>query len=85
VSVLKSKAHGGAVQPERIVTNSHYRNWFKTSASSSMTMALNQLVEAYGNMEVIRLAPTPVAHLLVTHLPIDQSMLTLSESTPSKS
>jgi putative membrane protein len=29
-----------------------------------MLAELNALIAAYGNMEVIRLAPTPVAHLI---------------------
>ncbi|PQE23735.1 UPF0187 domain protein [Rutstroemia sp. NJR-2017a WRK4] len=39
-------------------------NWFNNSASSQMLAELNALIAAYGNMEVIRLAPTPVAHLI---------------------
>ncbi|PQE16824.1 Bestrophin UPF0187 protein [Rutstroemia sp. NJR-2017a BBW] len=38
--------------------------WFNNSASSQMLAELNALIAAYGNMEVIRLAPTPVAHLI---------------------
>lgn len=39
-------------------------NWFNNSSSSNMLQELNQFISAYGSMEVIRLAPTPVAHLI---------------------
>ena len=39
------------------------RGWFHPSACVQMFAQLNNFVAAYGNMEVIRLAPTPVAHL----------------------
>lgn len=40
------------------------KKWFHNAASSSMLGELNTLIKAYGNMEVIRLVPIPVAHLI---------------------
>jgi len=40
------------------------QGWFHPSACVQMFAQLNNFVAAYGNMEVIRLAPTPVAHLI---------------------
>jgi putative membrane protein len=40
------------------------RKWIHNAASSSMLSELNALTSAYGNMEVIRLVPIPVAHLI---------------------
>ncbi|KAG0648683.1 Translocase of outer membrane 22 kDa subunit [Hyphodiscus hymeniophilus] len=40
------------------------RDWFHNAASSSMLGELNTLTSAYGSMEVIRLVPIPVAHLI---------------------
>ncbi|KAH6680478.1 Bestrophin, RFP-TM, chloride channel-domain-containing protein [Halenospora varia] len=40
------------------------KRWFHNAASSSMLSELNKLTQAYGNMEVIRLVPIPVAHLI---------------------
>ncbi|TVY39207.1 UPF0187 protein [Lachnellula subtilissima] len=39
-------------------------DWFHNAASSNMLAQLNQLTHAYGSMEVIRLVPIPVAHLI---------------------
>jgi putative membrane protein len=41
------------------------KKWFHNAASSAMLGELNTLIKAYGNMEVIRLVPIPVAHLCV--------------------
>lgn len=40
------------------------KGWFHNAAASAMLSALNQLVNAYGDMETIRLTPMPVAHLI---------------------
>ncbi|TGO51610.1 hypothetical protein BOTNAR_0350g00050 [Botryotinia narcissicola] len=49
---------------EKFVNTGCNLNWFNNSASAQMLAILNELVAAYGNMEVIRLAPSPVAHLI---------------------
>ncbi|TAQ89594.1 hypothetical protein B7494_g2063 [Chlorociboria aeruginascens] len=38
--------------------------WFHNAAASQMLGELNKLTSAYGSMEVIRLVPIPVAHLI---------------------
>jgi putative membrane protein len=40
------------------------KNWFNASAAASMHGSLDNLTKAYGDMEVIRLTPIPVAHLI---------------------
>ncbi|ATZ48328.1 hypothetical protein BCIN_03g05540 [Botrytis cinerea B05.10] len=49
---------------EKFVNTGCSLNWFNNSSSAQMLAKLNEFVSAYGNMEVIRLAPTPVAHLI---------------------
>jgi putative membrane protein len=41
-----------------------HRNWFHNAAASALLSSLNNLTSAYGSMEVIRLVPIPVAHLI---------------------
>ncbi|RAL67785.1 hypothetical protein DID88_008512 [Monilinia fructigena] len=53
-----------ATYVEKFINIGCKKAWFNNSASSQMLSELNQFVAAYGNMEVIRLAPTPVAHLI---------------------
>ncbi|KAB8299953.1 hypothetical protein EYC80_000195 [Monilinia laxa] len=53
-----------ATYVEKFINIGCNKAWFNNSASSQMLSELNQFVAAYGNMEVIRLAPTPVAHLI---------------------
>lgn len=40
------------------------RGWFHNAAASALLGSLNGLTAAYGSMEVIRLVPIPVAHLI---------------------
>lgn len=40
------------------------RSWFHNAAASALLSSLNGLTSAYGSMEVIRLVPIPVAHLI---------------------
>jgi putative membrane protein len=40
------------------------RSWFHNAAASALLSSLNGLTAAYGSMEVIRLVPIPVAHLI---------------------
>ncbi|KAG9246088.1 Bestrophin, RFP-TM, chloride channel-domain-containing protein [Calycina marina] len=40
------------------------RKWIHNAASSSMLSNLNDIISSYGGMEVIRLVPIPVAHLI---------------------
>lgn len=49
--------------PLSIVTHTP-RSWFHNAAASSLLSSLNSLTSAYGSMEVIRLVPIPVAHLI---------------------
>ena len=42
------------------------RGWWHAPGASGMSVQLNNLVDAYGKMETIRLTPIPVAHLYVT-------------------
>ncbi|KAM3071889.1 hypothetical protein ACMFMG_009739 [Clarireedia jacksonii] len=53
-----------ATYVEKFINTGCTLSWFNNSASSQMLAELNALIAAYGNMEVIRLAPTPVAHLI---------------------
>ncbi|PBP23297.1 hypothetical protein BUE80_DR005884, partial [Diplocarpon rosae] len=49
---------------EKFISTGVRREWFHNAASSSMLSSLNSLTSAYGSMEVIRLVPIPVAHLI---------------------
>lgn len=53
-----------AVFIEAFIGRGVEKNWFHNAAASSMLASLNQLVNAYGDMETIRLTPIPVAHLI---------------------
>ena len=46
------------------ILNVTSRNWFHNAASGAMLKHLDALTAAYGSMEVIRLVPIPVAHLI---------------------
>lgn len=48
---------------ERYIKQSHDKGWFHAPQASQMQVQLNNLVDAYGRMETIRLSPIPVAHL----------------------
>jgi len=68
---LKGYEHRGlgltlqlAVFVEDFVALGVKRDWFHNAASGQMISQLNRLIEAYGSMEVIRLVPIPVAHLI---------------------
>lgn len=49
---------------EKFINYGVRKEWFHNAASSSMLSELNALTAAYGSMEVIRLVPIPVAHLI---------------------
>ncbi|KAL2075433.1 hypothetical protein VTL71DRAFT_376 [Oculimacula yallundae] len=49
---------------EKFVAMGVKKEWFHNAASASMLSSLNALTSAYGSMEVIRLVPIPVAHLI---------------------
>ncbi|KAG4439194.1 hypothetical protein IFR05_005347, partial [Cadophora sp. M221] len=49
---------------EKFVAVGVKKEWFHNAASASMLSSLNALTSAYGSMEVIRLVPIPVAHLI---------------------
>ncbi|RDW88684.1 hypothetical protein BP6252_00716 [Coleophoma cylindrospora] len=49
---------------ESFVGHGVTKGWFHNAAASSMLGELNNLTKAYGDMEVIRLVPIPVAHLI---------------------
>ncbi|KAF8866910.1 hypothetical protein BDZ45DRAFT_610181 [Acephala macrosclerotiorum] len=49
---------------EKFINHGVQKTWFHNAASSAMLGELNAIVKAYGNMEVIRLVPIPVAHLI---------------------
>ncbi|CZT13436.1 uncharacterized protein RCO7_00644 [Rhynchosporium graminicola] len=49
---------------EKFVAMGVQKQWFHNAASASMLSSLNALTSAYGDMEVIRLVPIPVAHLI---------------------
>jgi putative membrane protein len=39
------------------------RGWFHAPGASQLQVQLNEMMDAYGKMETIRLTPIPVAHL----------------------
>ncbi|CAG8950220.1 hypothetical protein HYFRA_00008458 [Hymenoscyphus fraxineus] len=49
---------------EKFINEGVQKGWFHNAASSRMLTSLDELISAYGNMEVIRLVPIPVAHLI---------------------
>ncbi|PVH79190.1 UPF0187-domain-containing protein [Cadophora sp. DSE1049] len=49
---------------EKFIAMGVKKEWFHNAASASMLSSLNALTSAYGSMEVIRLVPIPVAHLI---------------------
>ncbi|TVY81794.1 UPF0187 protein [Lachnellula suecica] len=49
---------------EMFINHGVKKDWFHNAASGAMLGQLNQLTHAYGSMEVIRLVPIPVAHLI---------------------
>ena len=49
---------------EKFINYGVRKEWFHNAASASMLSELNTLTAAYGSMEVIRLVPIPVAHLI---------------------
>ncbi|KUJ21865.1 uncharacterized protein LY89DRAFT_637881 [Mollisia scopiformis] len=49
---------------EKFINMGVSKNWFHNAASAAMLGELNALIKAYGAMEVIRLVPIPVAHLI---------------------
>ncbi|KAI9051498.1 hypothetical protein LZ554_004544 [Drepanopeziza brunnea f. sp. 'monogermtubi'] len=49
---------------EKFISTGVRRGWFYNAASASMLSSLSSLTSAYGSMEVIRLVPIPVAHLI---------------------
>ncbi|EHL00484.1 putative UPF0187 protein [Glarea lozoyensis 74030] len=49
---------------EKFVNDGVRKEWFHNAASSRMLSSLDDLTKAYGSMEVIRLVPIPVAHLI---------------------
>lgn len=53
-----------AVFVEAYIAMGSERNWFNNGSVAQMTAELNGLTKAYGDMEVIRLTPIPVAHLI---------------------
>lgn len=53
-----------AVFVEAYISYGTEREWFNTGSVAQMTSELNSLTKAYGDMEVIRLTPIPVAHLI---------------------
>ena len=48
---------------ERYIQKGTERAWFDAPLSTQMHMQLNNLVDAFGRMETIRLTPLPIAHL----------------------
>ena len=52
---------------EQYIKRGHDKGWFHAPQASQMQVQLNNLVDAYGRMETIRLTPIPVAHLYVVH------------------
>jgi putative membrane protein len=51
---------------EAFIKRSHDRGWFHSPQASQLSVQLNSMVSAYGNMETIRLTPIPVAYLIHT-------------------
>ncbi|MCJ1486331.1 hypothetical protein MMC06_006508 [Schaereria dolodes] len=49
---------------EQYIKRGHDKGWFHAPQASQMQVQLNNLVDAYGRMETIRLTPIPVAHLI---------------------
>ncbi|KAH7419467.1 Bestrophin, RFP-TM, chloride channel-domain-containing protein [Cadophora sp. MPI-SDFR-AT-0126] len=49
---------------EKFIAMGVKKDWFHNAASGTMLSSLNTLTSAYGEMEVIRLVPIPVAHLI---------------------
>lgn len=54
---------------EQYIKRGEEREWFHAPQASQMQVQLNNLVDAYGKMETIRLTPIPIAHLYVPILP----------------
>ncbi|EME47809.1 hypothetical protein DOTSEDRAFT_69669 [Dothistroma septosporum NZE10] len=53
-----------SIQIEGYIKRGHDRGWFHSPQASQLTVQLNTLVAAYGNMETIHLTPLPVAYLI---------------------
>lgn len=53
-----------ACQIEGYIKRAVERNWFHPPQAAQMTVQLNNLTVAYGNMETIHLTPIPVAYLI---------------------
>jgi putative membrane protein len=49
---------------EALIAHGAGLGWFHNGAASAMCTSLDRLVDAYGSMEMIRLTPIPVAHLI---------------------
>lgn len=52
------------VEIEAYIKRGHDRGWFHAPQASQLTVQLNTIVTAYGNMETIHLTPLPVASLI---------------------
>lgn len=50
---------------ESFISRGFERGWFHAPGSSVLQSQLNELTDAYGKMETIKLTPIPVAHLYV--------------------
>ncbi|KAI7196311.1 UPF0187-domain-containing protein [Hortaea werneckii] len=53
-----------SIKVEAYIKRGHDRGWFHAPQASQLTVQLNTLVAAYGNMETIHLTPLPVAYLI---------------------
>ena len=53
-----------SIQVEAYIKRGGLRGWFHAPQASQMTVQLNTLIAAYGNMETIHLTPLPVALLI---------------------
>lgn len=53
-----------SIRVEGYIKRGHDRGWFHSPQASQMTVQLNTLVAAYGNMETIHWTPLPVAYLI---------------------
>ncbi|KAI7285546.1 UPF0187-domain-containing protein [Hortaea werneckii] len=53
-----------SIKVESYIKRGHDRGWFHAPQASQLTVQLNTLVAAYGNMETIHLTPLPVAYLI---------------------
>lgn len=53
-----------SVEVEAYIKRGHDRGWFHAPQASQLSVQLNTIVAAYGNMETIHLTPLPVASLI---------------------